>query len=299
MAVSVALALLAGVGLAAIRERLDRSLKSAEDLQQHTQLAILGTVPLLDRRARKRTPPERTFLERPESGFAEAIRTVRSGVLLSGSETPRRVMLVTSAVPGDGSTTVAVNLAAALAPLERVLLVDANLRRPSIGAKLGLSADAPGLCNLVAGSAGIDACVHGIEGASLDVLPAGVLVPNPLELLSSGAFAQTLADLEKRYDRIVLDSAPTQAVSDALVLSRLCNAVVLVVRADATPRPLVQLAVERLNQMHTPLIGAVLNQLDRRKAARYGIDGRSPYRRYYFGDEGYVPDVAREPVGAG
>ena len=273
---SVFLALLFGVGLVALKERLDRSVKSAEDLERHARLAALGTVPLLNRRGRNRATPERTYLECPESDFAEAIRTLRTGVLLCGQDDRHRVLLVTSTVAGEGKTTVALNLAAALGRLERVLLVDANLRRPSIGAALRLPADAPGLSNLVAGTSSMDECIHGIGGGSLSVLPAGMPAPDPLEILSSGRFAQILGELQQRYERVVVDSAPVQAVSDALVLSRLCTAVVLVVKADATPRQLVQIVVERLHRADAPLMGAVLNQFDRAKAARYGNVGWGP-----------------------
>ena len=288
IAVGVLLALLLGVGLAFLEEQLDNTLKSVEDVEHYTQLATLGTVPLLQRRDKRGVKPERVFIERPKSEFAEAIRTVRTGVVLSGLDNPHRVVLVTSSVPGEGKTTVAGNLAVALGQLERVLLVDADLRRSSIGSKLGLAPDAPGLSNLVAGTADIDECLHEVEGAEgLSVLPAGLAPPNPLELLSSARFARTIGELEQRFDRIVLDSAPAQAVSDALVLSRLCNAVVFVVKADATPRQLAELAIRRLQRVEAPLIGVVLNQFDRAKGARYGNYRYGRYRKYSYAYNGY------------
>ena len=281
--VAVVLALLIGVGLAVLEDHLDNTLKDAEEVENHTQLATLGTVPLLNRRGIRNAPPERIFFDSPKSDFAEAIRTVRTAVVLSGLDDPHRVVLVTSTVPGEGKTTIAINLAAALGQLERVLLIDADLRRSSVAQRLGLAAEAPGLSNLVAGTATLDECIHPMEGTKLHLLPAGLLPPNPLELLSSQRFQQTLGDLEQRYDRIVLDSAPAQAVSDALVLSRLCNAVVFVVRADTTPRQLVQLAIKRLHRVDAPLIGVVLNQFDNAKSLRYGR-----YRKYSYAYSGYT-----------
>ena len=283
IAVAVFLAVLLGIGLAFLREHLDSTLKSSDDVEDSVQLATLGSVPLLRTRGRKRVPAERVFLDDPKSEFAEAIRTIRTGIVLSGLDDPHRVILVTSTVPGEGKTTIATNLASALAQLERVLLVDGDLRRASIGKKLGLDGARPGLSDLVAGTATLEDCVQRIEDTQLSVIPAGMLPPNPLDLLSSQAFRRLLDQLRGRYDRIVLDSAPAQAVSDALVLSRLCDAVVFVLKADATPSQLVQLAVKRLRQVDAPFVGAVLNQYDHLKATRYG---HHPYGKY--GDYGYA-----------
>ncbi|AUB83748.1 GumC family protein [Candidatus Thiodictyon syntrophicum] len=286
--IAVFLALVLGAGLAVLEDYLDSTLKDAEDVELYTQLPTLGTVPLLGRRGLRKGRPERIFLDSPKSDFAEAIRTVRTAVALSGLDNPQRVLLVTSTVPGEGKTTVAINLAAALGQLERVLLVDADLRRSSVALRLGLPAQAPGLSNCVAGTTPLDECIHPLEGTNVHVLPAGVSPPNPLEILSSQRFEKTLEELAQRYDRIVLDSAPAQAVSDALVLSRLCNAVVFVVRADATPRQLVQLAVKRLRRVDAHLIGAVLNHFDNAKSTRYGSYRYGRYRRYSYAYRGYT-----------
>lgn len=295
--VAALLAGLLGVALALLDDHLDNTLKNNEDVERHIQLATLGTVPLRRGRRQTRWSPERVFIDDPKSDFAEAIRTVRTGVVLSGLDNPHRVVLVTSTVPGEGKTTVASNLAAALSQLERVLLVDADLRRSSLGLRLGLPPDAPGLSNLVAGAAALEECIQRLPGTELDVLPAGLLPPNPLELLSSQHFAATLADLGQRYDRVVLDSAPAQSVSDALVLSRLCNAVVFVIRADATPLQLVQVAVRRLRRVEAPLIGAVLNQYDNARGDRYGQYRYGRYRRYsdaYRGYSSYYRDRGKD-----
>jgi capsular exopolysaccharide synthesis family protein len=285
--VAVILAMMVGVGLALLIEYLDNTLKSAQDVEESLQLPTLGTIPRLSRRRRKRMVPERMFVDQPKSEFAEAIRTVRTGVVLSNVDDPHRVVLVTSSIPGEGKTTVAINLAMALGHLDRVLLIDADMRRASVGNKFGLSNDTPGLSNLVAGTADEDACIHRIDGVSIDILPAGLIPPNPLELLSSRRFAQTLERLRERYDRIVIDSAPAQAVSDALILSKVCGAVVFVIRCDETPLPLINMAVKRLRQVGAPLIGAVLNQYDANRGARYGHYHYGKYRRYSYAYNAY------------
>jgi capsular exopolysaccharide synthesis family protein len=282
---AVLLALLIGVGLAFLVEHLDNTFKTGQDLEEALQVPLLGTLPLLSGSRRKKLVPERVFVDSPKSDFAEAIRTVRTGVVLAGLDNPHRVVLVTSTVPGEGKTTVATNLAMALGQLEKVLLVDADMRRASVGTKFGLAGDAPGLSNLVAGTAQAEECIHAIADAGIDIMPAGVIPPNPLELLSSHRFAETIERLGQRYGRIVIDSAPAQAVSDALVLSKLCNAVVFVVKTDDTPAPVAELAVRRLRQVDAPLIGAVLNRFDSEKASKYGYYGRN--RRYSYAYQGY------------
>ncbi len=286
--IAVVLAHLAGMALALLVEYLDNTLKSAQDLEESLQVPMLGTVPLLSSRRRKKSLPERMFTDQPKSEFAEAIRTVRTGVVLSNVDAPHRTVLVTSSIPGEGKTTVAINLAMAMGQLDRVLLIDADMRRASVGAKFGLGLDAPGLSNLVAGTAQEADCIHRIEGVGIDILPAGLAPPNPLELLSSRRFAQTLEGLRGHYDRVVIDSAPAQAVSDALILSKSCDAVVFVVAADETPLPMIQTAVKRLRQVGAPLIGAVLNRYDSGRGARYGHYHYGKYRRYSYSYNAYA-----------
>jgi capsular exopolysaccharide synthesis family protein len=282
---SVLVSLLLGVGLAFLLEHLDNTFKTGAEVEEALQIPLLGTLPLLKGRRQRKLVPERVFVENPKSDFAEAIRTLRTGVVLAGLDDPHRVVLVTSSVPGEGKTTVATNLAIALGQLEEVLLVDADMRRASVGTKFGLAGDAPGLSNLVAGTAQVEECIHSIDEAGIDIMPAGVIPPNPLELLSSLRFGETIQRLGERYGRIVIDSAPAQAVSDALVLSKLCNAVVFVVKADDTPVPVAELAARRLGQVDAHLVGAVLNRFDSEKAARYGYYGQ--YRRYSYAYQGY------------
>lgn len=284
VSIAVILALFAGIGLAFLLEHLDNTLKSGDELEDRLGLPMLGSLPLLRLKKGEQLKPERVFTDDSKSTFAEAIRTIRTGVVLSGLDNPHKVVVVTSTIPGEGKTTVSMNLALALGQLEKVLLIDADMRRASIAQQLGFAKDTPGLSNLVAGTAKASECIHPVEGTSVHVLPAGIIPPNPLELLSSHRFAELLDKLSEAYDRIVIDTAPTQAVSNALVLSTQASAVVYVVKADSTPYPLAQTGVKRLRQVNAPLVGAVLNQVDIKKAGRYGKYGRYGYDRYYHYD---------------
>lgn len=285
--ITVLLGLLAGVGLAFLLEQLDNTLQSGEDVEESLRLTMLGTLPLLSARARRGLTPERLMLERPKSEYAEAVRTIRTGLVLSGVDRRPARVLITSTVPGEGKSTLAASLAFALGQLERVLLIDADLRRATLGERFGLGKDSPGLSELVAGTAPLADCIHRDEAAGIDLLPAGTIPPNPLELLSSHRLATLLGELTARYDRVIIDSAPAQAVSDALVLSQQSDAVIYVVKADATPLPVVEIAIKRLRQVNAPLLGVVLNQFDNARSARYGHYQYGRYRRYSYAYGGY------------
>jgi len=285
--VGVFLALMLGIGLAFLLEYLDNTVKNGDDLESVLGIPMLGSIPLLKRATLRKATAGRMFQDRPKSEFAEAIRTVRTGVVLSGLDHPHRVILVTSSFPSEGKTTVTANLAMAMGHLDRVLLIDCDLRRASVGKQFGLDAHADGLADVVAGTQELSDCIYPIEGSDVSILPAGTTVPNPLELLSSQRFADLLETVRGSYDRILLDSPPAQAVSDALVLAQLVDSVLFVIKADATPLPLVRLALRRLRQVQAPIIGAVLNQFDFLKAAKYGYGHYGKYRRYSYAYSGY------------
>lgn len=263
-----------GVVLAFAKEMLDNTLKNPDDVRARLNEQLLGLLPLMKDR-RESTDAAVTFVKDSRGTFSESIRTIRTGVVLSGLDNPHKVLVVTSSVPGEGKTVISANLAIAFGQMGKVLLIDADMRRPSVAKSFGLSLSAPGLSNLVAETAEARQCIHRVESLGIDVIPAGLVPPNPLELLSSKRFAAVLASLEKHYDRIIIDSAPCEVVSDALVLSTFANAVIYVVKADSTPVRAVRSGVGRLRHTGAPLTGIVLNQVDIEKGSRYG--------GYYYG----------------
>lgn len=271
-----------GTVLVFIREALDRTIKERDDITNKIGEQLLGILPLL-KNVQKKVKEERRavstiFSNDSKSTFSESIRTIRTGVVLSGLDSPHKILVVTSSVPGEGKTTVSSNLAEAFGQMGRTLLIDADMRRPSVANNFGIPFSAPGLSNLVAGTSDQSACVHPIDELGIDVIPAGVIPPNPLELLSSKKFASVLAGLEKDYDRIIIDTAPAEVVSDALVLSTFANAVIYVVRADSTPINVVKSGVSRLRSVNAPITGIVLNQVDVDKKSAKGY-----YGNYYGG----------------
>jgi capsular exopolysaccharide synthesis family protein len=209
------------------------------------------------------------FLEKQTSQFAESVRTIRTGIMLSNLDTPRKVLVVTSSVVGEGKTTFAINQALALGQMEKTLLIDADMRRPSIASVFGLTDKTPGLSELVAGTKQLAECIHPIMDGNIDCIHSGLIPPNPLELLSSRRFKELLTQLEKHYGYIVIDSAPTLAVSDAIVLATAASAIVYVVKADVTSYQMVKEGLKRLYQVNAPVLGIVLNQINTRKLSHY------------------------------
>ncbi len=284
---SLLAALLLAITLALLLERLDNTVKTTHEVETRLGVPVLGVLNIT--RVKKGVQLERVFLEDPQTSFAEAIRTIRSGVMLSSIDSPRKIVLVTSSVPEEGKTTVAANLAFALGQVKKTLLIDADMRRPKIGRVLGgTNNNLAGLSQLVTGEAPMERCIYPVEnGGQLSVLPAGRIPPNPLELLASHRFTDAMEKLAAAFDVIVIDSPPVQLVSDALVLSNIATDVVYVVKADDTPYPLARMGIKRLRRVNAPILGVVLNQLDALRADRYYGEYSGYGKRYYNKKYGY------------
>jgi polysaccharide biosynthesis transport protein len=272
-------ALLAGVSLALLIERLNNRVKASHEVESKLGVRAVGVLPIT--RAEPGVPLERMFRESNQNAFSESIRTIRSSVLLSGLQSPRKVVLLTSSIPDEGKTTLASNLAFAFAQVKKTLLIEADMRRPKLGRVLGDDGTRPGLSELVAGTADASKCIFEVEGSSLHVMLAGHVPPNPLELISSPQFAVMMEELKAEYEVIVVDSPPVQLVSDAVMLAQMATSVLFVVRADATPYPIARHALSRLHRVDAPVLGAVLNQIDLEKADNYYGEYSGYGNRYY------------------
>ena len=224
---SIMLAFILGIVLgcvvAIVLDMLDNTIKSPDDVPLKLHVPLLGSVPLqkLDRSG---TFPQ--LWQDLQSSFAEAMRTIRTGVVLSGLDEPSRVIVVTTTVSGEGKSTVALNLASALGQMERTLIIGGDLRRPSLAKMAGLAPGHQGLSQFVAGNAELEDCMEHLEDLNIHVMPCGVIPPNPLEMISSNKFVDALKSLLEKFDRIVIDSAPVQAVSDALILASYASSVI-------------------------------------------------------------------------
>lgn len=280
------LSVILGVLLAFLRSALDNTIRVAEELEEKLGQHVLGVVPFEQKVAADNVA--QLYLDRAHNTFAESLRSLRTGVILSGLEKPHKITVVTSSVPSEGKTTVSSNLALALGQMEKVLLIDADMRRPSLAKEYGFASGTKGLSELVAGTGNGEECIQHLKDLGIDLITAGAVPPNPLDLLSSKRFDDLLQKLAEKYDRIIIDSAPTQAVSDSLVLSTKADALIYVVRSDATPANVAKNGLERLARVGAPIIGAVLNQFDANAAAKYGYYGSgSGYYGYGYASKDY------------
>lgn len=284
VAIALVLGLFAGVLISLLLDKLDNTLKGVEDAERRLQQPVLSALPQLS--AAEAKTAMTAFLDRPESHIAEAIRTARTGVLLSNLDAPCRILVVTSSVPGEGKTTVAANLAMAHAQTKRTLLIDADMRRPQIARRLALSPMVKGLSALVAGTATVEESICTIKGSTLTVMPAGEVPPNPVELLLSQRFRDVLDHLSKHYEVIIIDTPPVELVSDAMVIAPMATSTIFVARAMETATPLVRKSLVRLQRSGAKVLGVVLNYLDFSKAQRYygeyTAQGSSGYESYGY-----------------
>ncbi len=287
--VATAIALFLGIGLAILLDFLDRTVKSAEDIESATNAPLLGVIPSLEDISAE---PENLRVrdmyvaENPTSRVAECCRSIRTNIMFSGADRELRTLVVSSPNPREGKTTTVMYLGTTMAQSgQRVLVIDSDMRRPRLHQSTGVSRGR-GLSNLVLREADFDDVIKSTDVPNLYVLPCGPTPPNPAELLMTNAFHETLAELEKRFDRILLDSPPLLAVTDAVVLAQQADGIIMVAKAGKTIRDDVARAARQLSDVKLGITGVVLNELDL-EDRQYGY-----YYQYY--GYGYGPDKTGE-----
>lgn len=252
-------AMMMSVAIALGLELLDKSVRTSQDIIKHLDVAMLGAIPDTDDEEMAIPRVETAVRDHPRSLVAEAFRGIRTALQFSAPAERQRSIVVTSARPEDGKTTVACNLAMAVAQGgRRVLLVDANLRRPSLQ-NVFSAIKAKGLSNLLIGEGVLESFVVKTELPLLDVLGSGPLPPNPAELLGGEPCRAFLLEARSRYDQVIIDAPPVLLASDASVLSTLVDGVILVVRAKENSRGVARRAITTLSDVNAHLFGAVLN----------------------------------------
>ena len=278
-----------GVALAFLLDILDSTIKNAEDVDRKLGVPMLGLLPLVGRNKKNAPAVEqlvRAFEDKGHDGFRESVRTLRTSLTLAGMEKPANVILLTSSVPAEGKTTTSCNISEAFGQMEKTLLIDCDMRRPSVAKKLGLPPNRPGLSNAVAYPETLDDCIQSVPELGIDVILAGPIPPNPLELLASKSFREILETLRGRYQRIIIDSAPMQAVSDALYLSTLVDGVVYVVKADSTKDKMAQNGLARLDDNNARILGVALNQVNIDRELKYAGAYSGLYDTYGYSSSG-------------
>jgi exopolysaccharide transport family protein len=298
------LGLTSGVGLAFLLEGLDNTVRTTEQAQSISGLPPLGMIPLGSRSTRDGANQKRLVIAtskeavelitqvRPQSQMAESYRALRTSLLLSNLGAPPKVIMVTSALPQEGKTTTSINCAVVLAQKGiRVLLIDADLRRPSIHKTLGMGPRS-GLSNVLTGSSTLEQSITRTSILpNLDVLPAGTPPPNPAELLASTNMRDVLDQLRGRYDHIVVDTPPALSVTDAVVLSPRADAIVLVIRSGQTTKQALRRSRDILAQVNAKVSGVLLNAVDLSSPDYYYYyEYQGKYARYYRDDAGHDPE---------
>ena len=301
IALAFLVGLVGGIGLALLREYMDNTVKTPDDVETLARLPSLAVVPAFgdENKPKRRMSPlgntpdnghekriELVAQHLPKSQVSEAFRALRTALLLSQPDHPPQVILVTSALPREGKTTAAGNLAVTLAQLgDKTVLVDADLRKPGIGRLLGLGTGKyAGLSSYLAGVSTLDlVTVPHAAIPNLAAIPTGPLPPNPADLLSSHKLADAIAELRTKYKFVVVDSPPIMAATDAVILSVQADGVLLVVRSGETPKEAFTRTRDLLTSVKSRLLGVVLNAVDANAPDYYYS------YRYYPYSYGYGP----------
>ena len=289
----LALGLSLGLALTFGLEYLDRTVKNQEDLDALLGLPFLGIIPTVDHIVQsERERPEMHVFTHPKSNVAECCRVVRTNVLFCSPDRPLKTMVVTSAGSAEGKTMNVLHLGIAMAQSgQRTLIVDSDMRRPRLHRTLRCSNER-GLSGLIVGEGDIDGAVKSTEVPNLFLLPCGPIPPNPAELLQTERFGALARQLAEKFDRVIFDSPPILAVTDAAILARVVDGTVLVVRAGRTSREAVTRGHQALSNVQSRLVGVVLND----------VNLRNPHYAHYYSyyhqkyvDPSPAPAVTGEP----
>jgi capsular exopolysaccharide synthesis family protein len=281
LAIGLLAGLFLGVLLALLLEYLDDTVKTPEDIEKKLRLVHLGVIPKLGKDI---SPAE--ALTDVRSGFAEAYRSVRTALQFSTESGVPAVLVITSTQPGEGKSTTAKSLARNFALLgKRVLLVDADLRNPSLHRVFDLD-NSMGLSNCLSGAAKPGQCIHRVDQAGISVMLSGPLPPNPAELLAGPRMISLLSQAQERFDQIIIDAPPVLGLADAPILGNLAKGTLLVIEAGHTRVGAVNSTIKRLLGARARLLGAVLTKFDAKSAGYgygYGGYGYSSYHYYNYG----------------
>ncbi|SLN74181.1 Tyrosine-protein kinase wzc [Roseivivax jejudonensis] len=273
VALSLILGLMVGAAIVMGRQFLHRGFRTSEDLEAETGLPILGQIPKIP--IRKRGQLVDYLNRKPTSAASEAIRNLRTSVLLSDIDNPPQIIMSTSALPGEGKTTQAIALAHNLAGLgRRVLLVEGDIRRRTFGEYFGKDRAAGGVIAAMTGTVPFEECVIRDEAMNADIMMAERTSANAADLFSSDRFRDFLGSLRDSYDFIVVDTPPVLVVPDARIVSQYTDAVLFTVAWDRTSKTQVAEALRQFRSVNTRVNGLVLAQIDPRGMRRYGYGGK-------------------------
>ena len=310
--VAVILALVLAITLAFFLEVLDSTVKTQDDVEKSTGMVFLGLIPKItsDSSTSAATPPAAVadlvragskdlyVLAHPKSAVAECSRAIRTNLLFMTPDKPAKTLLVTSAGPQEGKTTTAITMAITMAQSGlRVLIVDTDMRRPRIHKAFGIPQTGDGISRAILGETDVLSSVRETGIPNLYLLPCGALPPNPAELLHAERFKTIVATLGEAFDRVIFDSPPVGAVTDAAILSRLTMGTVLVAKSGRTSKDTLKLLARRLlSDGGVNVLGCILNDLDLTKQGNYGYYYYSRYGYYSGYGDGMDGDKPSTPA---
>lgn len=267
-----------GVLLVFVLERLDNGFRSAGQIEQLSGVPSLGMIPSIRAKSDQKHV-DRYVDYKPTSSVSESIRSIRTSIMLSDIDNPPKVIAITSTVPYEGKTMLALNLARISATSgQRTVLIDGDLRRPRIHKSLGIGND-HSLIELLNGEATVEEVCHVEAGTGLALIPGKVVHANPLDLLNSNAMRNLIGRLRESFDQVIIDTPPVLAVSDIKVVGQYSDKVIYCVKWDDTPREAVLMGLKQIVDTRLPLAGAVLTNVNIKKHARYGYGDTG----YYYG----------------
>ncbi|MDD5712039.1 MAG: polysaccharide biosynthesis tyrosine autokinase [Smithellaceae bacterium] len=287
LAVIVGLSL--GVGLAFFIEYIDNTIKIPDDIKQHLpDVPYLGPVPAISSSnadnpdVERRPEDDLITVASPKSTASESYRGIRTGILFSSADTSPQLLLVTSAGPHEGKTITAANLAVTMAQAgSRVLVIDCDMRRPRLHKVFSENRD-KGMSNILVGACNLEDAVMKTTIPNIDIITSGPIPPNPSEILGSHRMTDFLSKARETYERIIIDSPPITAVTDAAVLSQYVDGVVLVIRSGETHREVIKNGIAQLRSVNAHILGAVLNGVEMGSDSYYYYQ----YYYYYYGEDG-------------
>ncbi|WP_425667180.1 GumC family protein [Vibrio tubiashii] len=263
------------------QDAFNNTIESSRDFENKLGLLPTGTIPKIKDKMYKKSPLDSSvFANDKFTVFQESVDSIRTSLVLSLHNTQRKLIAVSSSVPGEGKTTTSVNLALSFSKLERVLLVDCDLRKPSIAQRFKLNPSTSGLVNHLLMNNPLEECITSIEGTNLDVMSAGMVAPDPQELLGSQGFTELIEKLETKYDRIIIDTPPILPVKDSFIVGKMTGGIILVLKANSTTKSVYKHTMTLFTKHKIVIDGVVLNQVP---AAKKGKHTYSEYATYAYG----------------
>ncbi len=277
------MALAMGVAVIFLVDRLDSTVRSADQLEAEFRLPVLGIQPMfMPGQEEKEPEPGLRIAREPRGSLAESCRSIRTNLMFMSPGHNMNTLLVTSAGPSEGKTSLSANLAYTMASAgKRTILVDTDMRRPRVHRVFGLERRGA-LAQALIGEVEFEAAVRPSGYANLDLMPLGSVPPNPAELLDSSVFLRLLEWLHTNYDRVIFDSPPAMAVTDASILAQYVDGVIVVAREDKSNRHVMRQAIKALQTVNARILGFVLNDVDLERARKGYYSYRYKYRYPYY-----------------